>query len=69
MDLSIALVTPEMQRQRGADAFDRGVPIDGHQMNPGRPAIVDWMRGWRLRQLETMRRPIIVLQLDHVSPP
>jgi hypothetical protein len=47
-----------------------GVPIDGHHMNPGRHArSVDWMRGWRLRQLETMRRPLSVQQLDRVSPP
>lgn len=50
MDFSISLVTPEMNRQRGADAFDRGVGIDEHHMNPGSPAIADWKKGWMERQ-------------------
>jgi hypothetical protein len=66
---NIRPVTPEIQRQRGAKAFDDGVSIDGHNMNPDARAIGDWMRGWRLRQLETMRRPLTVQQLDRVSPP
>jgi hypothetical protein len=68
MDIQIQLVTPEMQRQRGAKAFDDGVPIDGHNMNPDARAIGDWMRGWRLRQIESMKRPITVQQLAEVSP-
>lgn len=50
MDLSIRPVTPEIMRQRGADAFDRGLGIHDHDMNPGSPAIADWMRGWARRQ-------------------
>lgn len=71
MDLSICLVTPAMQEQRSANAFDRGDAVTDHHMNPhtSRAAICDWTRGYRRRQLECMRRPLTVQQLDHVSPP
>jgi hypothetical protein len=70
MDTSIHLVTPEMQRQRGAKAFDRRRADRRPQHEPGSTLrSVDWMRGWRLRQLETMRRPLTVQQLGRVSPP
>lgn len=55
MDLSIKVATPAMHRERGAAAFDRGARIDEHHMNPGSPAILDWQRGWKQRQLESMR--------------
>jgi hypothetical protein len=69
VDLPIFPVTPEIQKTRGAKAYDDGVPIDGHNMNPDAAAIGDWMRGWRLRQLESMRRPLTVQQLDQACPP
>jgi hypothetical protein len=52
VDHSITLITPAMHRQRGADAFDRGLGIDDHDMNPGSPAIADWKHGWIWRQAE-----------------
>lgn len=52
MDHSICLVTPAMNRQRGADAFDRGLGIDDHGMNPWAPAVDDWQAGWRERQAQ-----------------
>lgn len=54
MDLSIRLITPEVMREFGADAYDRGVPIDGHGMNPGAHAIKDWQLGWMWREREVL---------------
>lgn len=54
MDLSITLITPEIMQQLGSDAYDRGVPLDGHHMNPGARAIKDWQIGWLWRQRETL---------------
>lgn len=54
MDHSIRLVTPELMREIGAEDYDRGVPIDGHGMNPGAHAIVDWQRGWLWREREAL---------------
>ena len=64
MDHSIALVTPAMNRQRGADAFDRGVPIDGHNMNPGSPAIADWQQGWRDRRAQARAACMIAVAIE-----
>lgn len=50
MDHSITLVTPAMQRERGAAAFDEGRGIDDHYMNPGAPGIADWQAGWCARE-------------------
>jgi len=71
MDHSITIVTPAMNRQRGADAFDRNVPIDGHNMNPGAPAIADWQKGWRDRQAVAFARAAVkpMVDLAEVSPP
>lgn len=33
-------------RQRGATAYDRGLSVDSHGMNPGAAAIADWQQGW-----------------------
>jgi hypothetical protein len=45
-----SIVSRETIRQRGADAFDRGISIDGHEMNWFAPAVEDWQKGWRDRQ-------------------
>lgn len=50
MDTSIRAVTPQIMQDRGADAFDRGLGIDDHDMNPGSRAIVDWQIGYMQRQ-------------------
>lgn len=65
------IVSRETMRQRGADAFDRNVPIDGHNMNPGAPAIEDWQKGWRDRQAVVFARAAVkpMLDLAEVSPP
>jgi hypothetical protein len=54
MDLSIRPVTPEIMRERGADAFDRGLSINDHDMNPGSAAIKDWQSGWLWREREAL---------------
>jgi hypothetical protein len=64
VDTSIKLVTPKDMRDLGADDYDRGVPIDGHGMNPGAHAIADWTDGWRARE-----RDVLAEQLAGVSPP
>lgn len=50
MDTSI--VSREEMRQRGARAFDEGRGVEGHNMNPGAPAIKDWQYGWHTRRIE-----------------
>lgn len=52
MDFSIRTVTPSIMRQRGADAYDRGLTLDEHHMNPGAPAMADWKNGWLARHYE-----------------
>jgi hypothetical protein len=52
MDFSIRPVTPEIMRKRGADAFDRGLTLDDHGMNPSAAAIADWKTGWLARHHE-----------------
>jgi hypothetical protein len=69
MDLAISLITPELLRQRGAKAFDDGAPVDGHGMNPGAAAIVEWTRGYRLQQIAAMQRPLTVRKLGGGTPP
>lgn len=69
MDLSIAKITPAYWRARGAKACDDGTRIDAHELNHDVTALGDWLRGYRLRELEKMRRPLTVQQLAEVSPP
>lgn len=54
MDISIRLITPEVMRELGAGDYDRGVPITGHNMNPGSHAIKDWEMGWLGREREVL---------------
>ena len=69
MDPSITLVTPAMNRQRGADAFDRGVGIDDHHMNPGAPAIADWRKGWLERRAAAHARDLVKFASGRGTPP
>lgn len=69
MDHSICLVTPAMNRQRGADAFDRGVGIDDHGMNPWAPAVIHWQRGWRERRAAVHARELVKFAMGVGSPP
>lgn len=54
-----SIISRETIRQRGADAFDRGVPIDGHNMNPWVDAVADWRKGWQERKATVEARKII----------
>ena len=69
MDLSIRPVTPEMMRQFGAQAFDEGLGIDDHNMNPWVPAVADWQQGWRDRRAEVHARDLVKFFAREVSPP
>ena len=69
MDHSIYAVTPAMNRQRGADAFDRGVGIDDHGMNPWAPAVAHWQRGWRERQAVVLAKTIVKCAMGRSNPP
>jgi hypothetical protein len=61
------IVSRETIRQRGADAFDRGVPIEGHNMNPWVDAVADWQQGWRDRRAQA--RAAITLAIAMECPP
>jgi hypothetical protein len=52
-------------RKRGADAFDRGLTLDDHGMNPWAPAVADWKSGWLARHHEVVVEGRQLL----VSPP
>jgi hypothetical protein len=69
MDHSIRPVTPEIMRQRGADAFDQGRSINDHHMNPGAPAIVDWQKGWRDRRAAVHARDLVKFASGVGTPP
>jgi hypothetical protein len=69
MDHSIRPVTPEIMRQRGADAFDEGRGIDDHHMNPGAPAIADWRKGWLERRAAVYARDLVKHFTGVGSPP
>jgi hypothetical protein len=73
MDEAIRPVTPEIMRQRGADAFDRHEGIDDHNMNPhtSAVAIADWQKGWRERQAVVYARVAVkpMLELAGANPP
>ena len=47
-----AIVPHATMRQRGADAFDRGLGIDDHNMNPWSAAVADWRAGYIERRAE-----------------
>lgn len=69
MDHSIRPVTPEIMRERGADAFDRGAGIDDHHMNPNAPAVADWRKGWTERRAAVHAREIVKFAIGAGSPP
>lgn len=47
------IVTPEQIRDRARAAYTAGRPRDSHGMNPGAPALADWLDEFdRLERLE-----------------
>ena len=68
MDYSIRPVTPEIMRERGADAFDRGLGVDDHNMNPGVAAIADWRKGWMDRRA-AVHAVLLVKHVLGLNPP
>jgi hypothetical protein len=69
VDYSIRQVTPEIMRERGADAFDNGVPIDGHNMNPWVDAVADWRKGWQERQAQVGALRVLAAAMAMECPP
>lgn len=71
MDFSITPVTPEIMRQRGADAFDRGLSVDDHGFNwHSTDAIADWRKGWFERQAKVgADRVLAAAMVMGVTPP
>ncbi len=53
--MSHQIISRATMRARGADAFDAGLGVNDHHMNPGSPAIEDWQIGWRKRQAEKLQ--------------
>ena len=69
MDHSITIIPPAIHRQRGADAFDRGLGIDDHYMNPSSPAVADWRKGWLERQAEVGAIRVLAAAMAMDCPP
>lgn len=40
------IISRDLIRSRGAAAFVAGSGRNGHNMNPGAPAIAEWQAGW-----------------------
>jgi hypothetical protein len=55
MDLSIKLITPELMEEFGAEAFDMGLGVNDHGMNPGSHAIRDWQAGWHRQRVKRQK--------------
>lgn len=67
MDRSISLITPEIMRELGAEAYDQGVGFNDHGMNPGAHAIKDWKFGWLGREREVARQQLALSQAKEVA--
>ena len=68
MDESIAIIPPELHRARGADAFDQGLSIDDHGMNPGSAAIADWQAGYREREAQMASDRLLAAAMGMTPP-
>ena len=66
MDLPV--ISRETIRQRGADAFDRGLSINDHGMNPWAAAVADWQVGYLQRKAECAVDQILALAMVMGSP-
>jgi hypothetical protein len=65
MDHSIRPVTPQIMRERGAQAYDMGLGINDHHMNPSALAIADWQAGWMERRAQIMDRLLVAAVGSH----
>ena len=65
------IISRDIIKARGAHAYDQGMGVNDHNMNPGAPAIPDWQFGWHTRRIERSRRAAKIVQLEQleVSPP
>lgn len=68
MDESIRAATPEYFRACGARAFDEGLGVDDHDMNPGSLAIADWRKGW-LERRAAVHAVVLVKHFASVGSP
>ena len=68
MDESIQPVTPSVMRERGADAYDRGLNIDDHNMNPSALAIADWREGWLQRRAQVCADQLLIAAMGMCPP-
>lgn len=68
MDCSIQPVTPALMRERGAEAFDRGLGIDDHNMNPDAIAISDWRKGWQERHAAVCAYELLIAAMGMTPP-
>lgn len=69
MDTSIRPVTPEFMRERGARAFDAGLGIEDHNMNPWVDAVADWRKGWMERRAAVHAIALVKFASQGVTPP
>jgi hypothetical protein len=68
MDESIRIVPPEFWFNRGAQAYDQGLGIDDHNMNPWSPAVADFRKGWQQRQAERAVDQLLALAMVMEAP-
>jgi len=66
-----SIISRDTIRTRARAAFERGAARDSHGMNPGAPALVDWLDEYdRCYALWTQQgRRTVDSQLAEVSPP
>ena len=66
-----AIIKRKTIRQRGADAFDRGLSIDDHGMNPWVPAVADFRKGYQQRKADCAVDQLLAMAMvmEEVSPP
>jgi hypothetical protein len=63
------IISRETMRKRGAKAFEQGLGINDHGMNPGSPAIEDWQAGWRDHRIMVCALHVVKSQLAEACPP
>ncbi len=69
MASALPLITPEFWEDCGAQAYDDGLPVTAHNMNPGAAAIKDFENGWLRREHEVVVARRAAKQLEAACPP